>query len=196
MNRRFRIGSYIEDKERLVIGGAVREKYLEHTAHHEAGHAVTAWWLGQLKKRDFVTIIPDPRTGSLGYLRNPPRFLPKMEESSGNSGSCDRMVLQAEKFVVVCLAGNAASCRHRKMKKRRYLAGGRSDREQAVVVLGHLVCGEELTAHFHLLQLRAENLVARFWPEVESVAQRLLSEKTLTSEQIRETCLYARKPRG
>jgi hypothetical protein len=174
----------------------VREKDLEDTAHHEAGHAVAAWWLGQLKKRDLVTIIPDPRTGSLGHLRNPPRFLSEMEESSGNSGYRDRMVLQAEKFVVVCLAGNAASCRHRKMKKRRYLAGGRSDREQAVEVLGRLARGEELTAYFHLLQLRAENLVARFWPEVESVAKRLLSEKTLTCEQIRETCLDARKQRG
>jgi len=62
---------------------------------------VAAWWLGQLKKRDLVTIIPDPRTGSLGHLRNPPRFLSEMEKSSGNSGYCDRMVLQAEKLVVV-----------------------------------------------------------------------------------------------
>jgi hypothetical protein len=54
---------------------------------------VAAWWLGQLKKRDLVTIIPDPRTGSLGPLRNPPRFLSEMEESSGNSGYRDRMVL-------------------------------------------------------------------------------------------------------
>jgi hypothetical protein len=168
----------------------VREKNLEDTAHHEAGHAVAAWWLGQLKKRDLVTIMPDRRTGSLGHLRNPPRFISEMETSGGNSG---RAILQAEKFVVGCLAGNAASCRHRKMKKRRYLAGGRSDREQAIAILSHIAGGEELTTYFHLLQLRAENLVARFWPEVESVAKRLLSEKTLTSEQIREACLDARK---
>ena len=47
-------------------------------------------------------------------------------------------------------------------------------------------------AYFHLLQVRAESLVAVFWVEVEAVAQRLLSEKKLTSEQIRETCLSAR----
>jgi hypothetical protein len=29
----------------------------------------------------------------LGHLRNPPRFLSEMEESSGNSGYRDRMVL-------------------------------------------------------------------------------------------------------
>jgi hypothetical protein len=72
------------------------------------------------------------------------------------------------------------------------LAGGHSDREQAVTVLSHLAGGEELSAYFHLLQLRAENLVARFWPEVEAVAQRLLSERTLTSEHIQKTCLSAR----
>jgi hypothetical protein len=60
------------------------------------------------------------------------------------------------------------------------LAGGRNDRVQAVAVLSHLASGEELTAYFHLLQLRAENLVARFWPEVEAAAKRLLSERTLT----------------
>lgn len=55
------------------------------------------------------------------------------------------------------------------MKKRQYLAGGRSDRVQAVTVLSHLAGGEELLAYFHLLQLRADNLIARFWPEVEAV---------------------------
>ena len=165
----------------------MREADLRETAHHEAGHAVAAWWLGQLRKGDYVTVIPDPKTGSLGHLRNPPRFISEMQ----NSGR-GRATLQAEKFVVGCLAGNAASCRHRKMKARRHLAGGRSDRKQAVTVLSHLASGKELTAYLYLLQLRAENLVTRFWPEVEAVAQRLLSEKTLTSEQIRETCLSAR----
>jgi ATP-dependent Zn protease len=47
----------------------VRGKNLEDTAHQEAGHAVAAWWLGQMKKRDLVTIVPDPRTGALGHLR-------------------------------------------------------------------------------------------------------------------------------
>ncbi len=170
------------------------QKNLSATAHHEAGHAVAAWWFGQLKKRDYVTIIPDPKTGSLGHLRNPPRFISEMENSGGYSG---RAILQAEKFVVGCLAGNATSCSCLKMKKRRYLAGGRTDREQAVEVLSHLVgSNKELKAYFHLLQLRAENLVARFWPEVEAVAERLLSEKTLTSEQIRECCLSAREQRG
>ncbi len=166
-------------------------KNLVDTAYHEAGHAVAAWWFGQLKKRDDVTIIPDPRTGSLGHVRNPPRFIAEIERGGGNSG---RATLQAEKFVVCCLAGNAASVRFRKTKKR-CLAGGRGDYEQSVTVLSHLASGEELAAYFRLLQLRAENLVARFWPEVEAVAKRLLSEKKLTSEQIRETCLVrARKP--
>ena len=163
------------------------------TAYHEAGHSVAAWWFGLLKKRDYVTIIPDPKTGSLGHLLNPPRFVSEMENSGGHSG---RATLQAEKFVVSCLAGNVASCRHRKLKKRRYLAGGRSDREQAVAVSSHLASSEELTAYFHLLQLRAEKLVARFWPEVDAVANRLLSEKILTSQQILETCLSARGQAG
>lgn len=38
-------------------------------------------------------------------------------------------------------------------------------------------------AYFHLLQLRAENLVSGFWPEVKAAAKRLLSEKTLTSKR-------------
>jgi len=79
--------------------------------------------------------------------------------------------------------------------RRRYYAGGRGDREQAVEILSHVTgSSDELRAYFRLLQIRAENLVARFWPEVEAVAKRLLSEKTLTAEQIRETCLNARGP--
>jgi len=74
-----------------------------------------------------------------------------------------RTTLQAEKFVVGCLAGNAAECRYRG-GKRRYLTGGRQDREQAIEILGHLTGNrdkEELRAYFHLLQLRAENLMYR-----------------------------------
>lgn len=142
-------------------GTAARKANLIDTAH-EAGHAVVAWWFGQLKKGDHVTINPNPEAGSLGHLHNPPRFISEVERSGGLS---DKTSLQAEKFVVGCLAGNAAECRHRKMK-RRYLAGGRSDREQAVAVLSHLASGEELTVYFHLVHLRAESLVARFWPEV------------------------------
>ena len=90
------------------------------------------------------------------------------------------------------MAGNIAECRHRG-GKRRYFAGGRKDREQAIEILSRLVgSNEELPAYFHLLEVRAETLITRFWPEVVAVAERLLSEKTLTSEQIRETCLSAR----
>jgi hypothetical protein len=99
----------------------VRGKNLEDTAHQEAGHAVAAWWLGQIKKRDLVTIVPDPRTA--------PRFS-EMAESSGNSGYCDRMVLQAEKFVVVCLAGNSASCRYPK-NENQAIPGGRPKRPKS-----------------------------------------------------------------
>jgi len=160
-----------------------------HTAHHEAGHAVAAWWFGHLKKKDYVTIVPDQQRGSLGHFWNPPRFISEMEGTAGNSG---RAILQAEKFAVVCLAGEAASSRYRG-SKRRFLAGGRKDREQVAQVLSRLTgSNEELKAYFRLLQIRAENLVARFWPEVDAVARRLLSEKKLTSEQIRETCLSAR----
>ncbi|MFZ0139428.1 MAG: hypothetical protein WAK89_20350 [Candidatus Sulfotelmatobacter sp.] len=61
----------------------MRKKDLWDTAHHEAGHAVASWWLGQLKKRDYVTIVPNPQTGSLGHLRNPPRFISQLENSGG-----------------------------------------------------------------------------------------------------------------
>ena len=115
-------------------------------------------------------------------------------EQSGSYIYSGRAALQAEKFVVGCLAGNAASCRYRKTG-RRYLASGQRDREQAVEILTHFVgSDEEFRAYFRLLQIRAENLVARFWPEVEAVAKRLLSEKTLTRDQIRETCLSPRGP--
>src|SRR5215831_20679950 len=106
-------------------------------------------------------------------VSNPPRFISEIERSSGASG---RAVFQAEKFVIGCLAGNAAECRHRG-GKRRHLAGGRQDREQAVEILSHLVgSNEELTAYFHLLQICAENLVAQWWPEVEALAARLVIE--------------------
>jgi hypothetical protein len=69
--------------------------------------------------------------------------------------------------------------------KWRYLRGGRQDREQVREILSHLAGNtEEFNTYLHLLRLRAENLVARFWPEVEFVAQKLLSENTLTSDQI------------
>ena len=168
----------------------MRHTRQQETAHHEAGHAVAAWWFGQLKKRDYVTIVADGAAGSRGHFRNPPRFISEVERESGMNG---RTTLQAEKFIMGCLAGNAASCRY-KNRKRRYLVGGRSDREQAVEVLSHLVeSNEELRLYFRLLQVRAENLIDRFWPEVEAVAERLLLEKRLNGEQIRETCLEARR---
>jgi hypothetical protein len=171
----------------------VNEKKLQDTAYHEAGHAVAAWRNHQLKMRDYVTIATDPQRGSLGHLRNPPRFISELERSGGASG---RAILQAERFAIGCLAGNAAECWHRG-GKRRHLAGGGQDREQAVEILSHLVgSNEELTAYFHLLQIRAENLVAQWWPEVEALAARLVIERKLTSDQIRETCLSVRmKPK-
>jgi hypothetical protein len=36
-----------------------------------------AWWYGDLRKSYYVTIEPDPGKGSLGHLRNPPRFIPE-----------------------------------------------------------------------------------------------------------------------
>jgi hypothetical protein len=150
---------------------------------------VAAWCLGQLKKRDYVTIIPDIEKGSLGHLRNPPRFISEMQRCGGPNGRTTR---QAEEFVVGCLAGNAASSRYRNTR-RQFLAGGRGDREQAIDILSRLVgSDEELRAYFHLLQVRAENLTRRFWPEIEAVAKRLLSDKTLNCEQVREACLDAR----
>ena len=61
----------------------MKGKRLVETAYHEAGHAVVAWWFGHLKKSDYVTIIPDPKTGSLGHMRNPPRLSPKWKTATG-----------------------------------------------------------------------------------------------------------------
>jgi hypothetical protein len=123
----------------------VIETKLQDTAYHEAGHAVAAWCYGQLKKRDYVTIVPDARRGSLGHLRNPPRFISEIQREGRASG---RATLQAEKFVVACLAGNVAECRYRGGKKKRFLVGGRQDREQAVEILSHFVeSNEELKAY-------------------------------------------------
>lgn len=152
-------------------------------AYHQAGHAVAALEFGQLKKGDYVTISPD-RQCKLGFFRN----LPGLPSEQHNlvvrlfSGGRNRI----ENFGVICLAGNAAECRYLREKRRRLLAGKR-DRKQLVEVLRSIApVWEERKVYCELLEIRAEILTGNCWPQIEAVAKRLLSDTTLTHEQIRE----------
>ena len=161
-------------------GATQRPNDLTELAYHEAGQAFAAWGLGQLRKRDHVTVIPEEK--SLWRLKNYRR---------ADNERFDP--LRYEAIAVVCLAGMVAQSRWLQENGKTFLGGGEDRRRaRATLKLAGAFDSEEVrNAHYSYIQKRAEDLVARYWALVVAVANRLLSEGTLTRDQIHETCRMA-----
>lgn len=148
------------------------------TAYHEAGHAVVAFFLGVGFRKKTLTIIPDKT--SAGSFQHHTAF-PGINPEWDNSG---RARLQAEKSVMISLAGGAAQKRFSQQSYRSWQ--NRGDRENAIDVLTHFVGDSaELTAYYRLLEIRTKNMLNRpgVWPCIEDLAQGLLKKKTLSAKE-------------
>jgi hypothetical protein len=140
------------------------------TAHHEAGHAVAAWHYGMRFK--YVTIEADHANQSLGHLMHQ---MPKWFRPDGDAS--DRVVLRAQRHIIVCFAGQLAEQKFRG-RKPRY--GMHSDNQKAVDLAFYL-CGSEDTvdAYLHYCWLASRDVVNVRWREIKAVAQGLLRRQTL-----------------
>ena len=147
---------------------------LRATAHHEAGHAVMAWWLNLPFRR--VTIKPEG--DSLGHLLHnklPKRFNPEIEKSN-------RVRLLAERHIIASFSGQLAEAKHAG-RSPRY--GMHSDNRFAVD-MATFFCGstETTEAYLRFCFFSSRDLVIRWWSLIEAVATELLKRETLTSKEV------------
>ena len=151
----------------------------ERTALHEAGHAVAATFLHHAAKVRRVTITPDRASGSLGHVRGWVR--PSVWRAVEAGDTSLKSLLHLTEEVLVLLAGEIAERR----AGARLVWGAGTDRENAADIANAL-SGDPRQANAFLrwLIIRAENLVALRWVEVQAVAAALLEHKTLTRDQI------------
>lgn len=99
--------------------------------------------------------------------------------------SDDKQRLLAEKEAVVAFAGPAAQ---RKFNPRtvRHVQGYR-DRHHAIDLIENFVdSNEELEAYLKLLNIRARQLVEKWWPFVEVLANALLERRTISGRKATE----------
>jgi ATP-dependent Zn protease len=155
-------------------------------AHHEAGHAVAAWWFDHAI--DFVTI--EPGSDFAGRcLSSPEAFRP--------DGELDpQQYMKVLEDIVVCLAGHEAET---VFTGRQNWVGSRLDRTIAVDLATYL-CGpaEEVSALLNWRRISARAFVLAHGAEIEAVARTLLERTTLTGAEVREAIrldIFAREPR-
>jgi hypothetical protein len=106
------------------------------------------------------------------------------------SGSRERK----EAFALICLAGKAAQSRYLQTQGKTLLSG-EEDRRRAVALLklAAFFPEDEVDAYYAFIEKRAEVAIAYDWASVVAVANRLLTEKTLTGAQISETYFITRR---
>ena len=149
---------------------------LSVVAHHEAGHAVAAWYFGY--PIDYVTIEPaedfacrciaSPVYGE-GFT---PETVVEPEQSA--------RVLQA---IDVCFAGHEAEA---VFTGRQNWAGSRRDRQIAVDLASYLGGpSEEIAALLKWRRIRTRGFVVTYTAEIDAVAEALLERTRLTGNEVR-----------
>jgi hypothetical protein len=140
------------------------------TAFHEAGHVAAAWSRGL--KIHSATIDPTPGFRGHTLHANPLRGIRL-------NLSLARVRDRAESAIVVYLAGPEAQQRHNPRSWRTH--HGDSDFKQAFdLAMGLSTFGEAVRAYLDWLALVTRDEIALLWPQVETVAQALVRERTLT----------------
>jgi ATP-dependent Zn protease len=146
-----------------------RSRRLDSTAHHEAGHAIAAWYTG-LKFR-YVTF--EPAKDSLGHMlhgKTPAWFHPDVDLS-------DRVRHRNECHIVVSLAGHIAESKFLG-KHPRY--GMESDDYHAIDMADYLDGSSKTrTAFLHYCWSQSDDLMVRFSRQVKAVAVSLLKHRKL-----------------
>lgn len=157
-----------------------KDKNLRATAHREAGHAVLAWWVGQRFKH--VTIARDDDSlGHIAFEEHPQWFTDAVARGLSALGECPR---EAEKIeiasrtfiereIVHLFAGQLAEARFRGECQRLIHADNQRAVDMAVHL--HVQVDEYLDSRWSVSQ----ELVERFWPQIQALATALFEEETL-----------------
>jgi hypothetical protein len=154
----------------------MKSRQLIDTAHHEAGHAVAAYY--QHVNIRYVTI--NPEKDSLGHVRN-------TRVQFGRDGVFDdslRGIDRAERRIVVLYAGPIAS---RKLSPRsRWRVGGSSDFDIARDLFTHIDSPDQKYRNLYaaLLWRRAELIVETRWKDIRAVAAALLKQRMLDRKAV------------
>jgi hypothetical protein len=152
---------------------------LEVVAYHEAGHVVASYALGIAVES--ATIERDGDTA--GHTVHD--YGPEINEL--REGDNQRWQVMAESIVMVSLAGIVAQQRF--APDFEIDEASQPDMMDAKRVVGDLVGfdDEVLTdAWLRVLRLRTARLMLQCWPEVVSVAHKLMELKTLVASDIRD----------
>lgn len=157
---------------------------LECTAYHEAGHFVAYMFSKKCPAVRRVSIVPNPRRGSLGHVLPfpTPTFNPELE-----------IDLNRIADEIVCyLAGGVAE---KRFAGRANHLGARSDYSTASdLALRASGSGEAASAMLRWLRFGAEGLVRVRWWAVEALAKVLLDRETMTGKEARQL-VYAEMDR-
>lgn len=149
----------------------------DHTAYHEAGHAVIALSLGFGVRKATIIEAED----SYGQVKQYVTTIERRIEYDHSPIVVDRI----EKLIHILYAGGIAE---RKFAPRcKWRPGARGDHDK-VADLFVYICGPDDKAQLYyskLLWSRTELAVDFHWREIEAVARALLAEMTLTGKQVR-----------
>ena len=158
----------------------------EHTAYHEAGHAVAALRLN--RPLTCATIVPSD-DGSFGHVSARKLSQQMREQYTGGPG-CGRAgrrlrdVIEAE--IVVLFAGGLAEARWKGHRRRL----GTGEDYRMAVEWADCICGsmEETSAFLGWLYVRARLLVDNpvDWFLIRRFASVLMEEKTVNGRRARE----------
>jgi hypothetical protein len=148
------------------------------TAYHEAGHAVTAYFLRLSMGRDGATIVPDHKDRTLGSAH----ILLDLEQNPEYSNS-PGVRARIEDHAVMCMAGDAAE---RKFNPKRKF-GGWGDIQTASAMASYVSSSAEvIQARLHLAKMRAKDIVDCRWDFIEVLAATLMENKTLKPGEVKQ----------
>lgn len=164
---------------------AARE--LNHTAIHEAGHAVLQTALGLGCER--VTIVSEK--DSAGHARHGGEYGKQAQGPDEADDDVANLRLFAEdafllRHAIADYAG-AEAVRRAIPRRKDWKAGAESDYRQAAFRIGDITTDvKSIDLLFKYAQRRCQVLVEHYLPEIKAVAPELLEAQTLTGERVRE----------
>jgi ATP-dependent Zn protease len=148
----------------------------EATAYHEAGHAVTRYYLHLPIRK--VTIRPDKERGSLGHCESKGSLYLDGIDMHISPAKQDRIF----RNIKVLLAGNVAQRRFSKRNVRNWHASG--DYRQIVDLAMRITSPDGVQHLVRWLRHETEWIVQRRWREIEAVAEALFERETLTGDEV------------
>ncbi|NHN76693.1 hypothetical protein HA520_05240 [Azotobacter chroococcum] len=167
--------------------GLKKARPARYLAIHEAGHALAHWWNGQPIEYAAAFAVPtaDPEFQRLimGGVVGQSFVLSAPED-------CVELSDLVGRDMLVSIAGPAAQAKYGRYSLDRVLcAGGRSDEQAAFDFLGCLQGDDEdddadWMAPFRLTVARSRELVRRYWPAIEALADLLQERGRVNGEEI------------